>query len=669
MKKTSIFLSLMTAGLVAVAQSPRLSLYEEFTGENCAPCAATNPGLQAILNANTSKAVAIKWQVPIPSAPTPTWSLYQTYKPSIDWRWLGWNASTTSTLINAPTASGYGYPTQNTSGTTTITSGINSAPAGRIDGQHQWTFGAASDHPANLTAGNLATSQAVMSPFAITMNRAWDPTFSTVTVTVSITASQAFTTAGPLLFRLVMVEQEIHFATAPGTNGEKDFYNAARASFPTLQGGTTLPTTWTLGQNQTFTVSCPLPSYIVDKSMVNFVGFIQDDGTRQVKQASTTTTVGLSNDPAVTSIAGSYLSCGANYSPSIVVKNNGTNSITSLTINPALDGTGTAPFTWAGTLAAGASTTFVMPAVAASNGSHTYSVNIVGVSGGIDYNTANNYKSAPFALVSAYLPAPITEAYTAVTFPPTNWFLNNADGGTSTWSRGTPNGFGVAGTGSAKYDFYGNSVVGDADDLYMPPANLTGVSSPLLTFDVAYAQYSTENDKLEVKVSTNCGATWTTVYNKAGTVLMTAPAVTSAFSPSASQWRSESVNMAAYANNPQVLVKFVATSAYGNNLYVDNINLAQTASIANIDKNISSVELYPNPAQNETNVNITVVNAGNVSVSVINNLGQEVSKQATSLNTGSNNVNINTSNLAAGIYNVVISSNEGSTIKKLTVTK
>lgn len=85
MKKTSILLGLLAASFFASGQT-RMSLYEEFTGENCGPCAATNPGLNTLLNANASQVIAIKWQVPIPSAPSTTWSLYQTDKPEIDWR-------------------------------------------------------------------------------------------------------------------------------------------------------------------------------------------------------------------------------------------------------------------------------------------------------------------------------------------------------------------------------------------------------------------------------------------------------------------------------------------------------------------------------------------------------------------------------------------------------
>ena len=77
MKKNLLSFSLVMLGITAFAQTPRLSLYEEFTGETCPPCASTNPGLNTLLAlpTNTTKIVPIKWQVPIPSAPSNTWSL------------------------------------------------------------------------------------------------------------------------------------------------------------------------------------------------------------------------------------------------------------------------------------------------------------------------------------------------------------------------------------------------------------------------------------------------------------------------------------------------------------------------------------------------------------------------------------------------------------------
>src|SRR3954465_405072 len=107
MKKNLLTLCVAVIGMSAIAQSPRMSLYEEFTGETCPPCAATNPGLNKILLApqNATKVIPIKWQVPIPSVPSATWSLYKTNKLDIDWRYKGVSAG------------GYGYVSQNTAAT------------------------------------------------------------------------------------------------------------------------------------------------------------------------------------------------------------------------------------------------------------------------------------------------------------------------------------------------------------------------------------------------------------------------------------------------------------------------------------------------------------------------------------------------------------------------
>ena len=666
MKKTSIFLSLMTAGLMTVAQTARLSLYEEFTGENCPPCAAANPALQTLLNANLAKVVAIKWQVPIPSAPSFTGSLYQTDKIEIDWRYK----SSGGPVGTPPSVSGYGYPSQ-WNFTTTATNGINAAPTGLLDGKHTWQWGGANDHAASLTAACINSAQAVMSPFSVVMNRAWNGTFSAVTVTVSITASQAFTSVGALVYRLVMVEQAVNFATPPGTNGEKDFYNAARACFPNVQSGYALPASWVVGQNVTFTINCTLPAYIIDKSQVNMIGFIQSDGNRLVHQAAKTVPVGLANDAAAGAITGLAFSCGTTYSPTITLKNNGTNTINSMTITPYVDGLAGANFNYATPLAPGATVAVVAPVVTTTGGAHTYSVNISGVSGGVDYNLANNGQTTNFVLVSSYFPLPITEPFTAITFPPTNWWMTNANGGAATWSRAAGTGGYAVGLGSAKYDFYGNNVLGDADHLYMTPANFTGVTNPMLTFDIAYCQYTNELDKLEVMVSSNCGTTWSTLYTKAGAVLAgTNPPQTAAFTAAAAgQWRTDAVNLNAYANMPGVLIKFVATSQYGNNLFIDNVNLSNTAGIKTNANNVTFVDVYPNPAQTETNVHVTLAQAGDVTITVMNSIGQTVNQKMLNLNTGDNNVTLDTRNLADGVYSVLVDTKNGSTVKKLTVSK
>src|SRR5262245_23100723 len=121
MKKNLLAITLLFCGLVSVAQTPRMVLYEEFTGENCPPCASTNPGLNALLLSvtNASRVIAIKWEVPIPSAPSNTWSLYKTNQVEIDWRY------------KSAANGGYGY-----------VPAVTYAPFGKINGQSQAVYGA-----------------------------------------------------------------------------------------------------------------------------------------------------------------------------------------------------------------------------------------------------------------------------------------------------------------------------------------------------------------------------------------------------------------------------------------------------------------------------------------------------------------------------------------------
>ncbi len=646
MKKITLSFSLLITSLTVFSQTPRLSLYEEFTGENCPPCASANPPLNLLLASptNTPKIVAIKWQVPIPSAPSNTWSLYQTNKVEIDWRW--------KTLASG----GYGY-----------TPAINSAPSSKIDGQEASVFGASSGHPANLNNNVISSAAAVPSEFSINMTRAWNQAYSAVNLTVNIQATQSFSATGNLIFRLVMIERHVHFVTAPGTNGEKDFEDVAVKSFPTLQNGTPMTAgTWSVGQTQTFTINCPLPSYIRDKSEIAFVGFIQDDGNQKVAQAGLANSEGLSNDAKAVSAFVPNLSCTNTIAPDVTIKNNGNNGITNFTITPYIDGIIKPIFSWSGNLAVGASTTMAIGSITVSGGSHTFSYNISAVSG-TDNNLVNNSATTKFVTISNYQTTPIVEGFTS-TFPPLNWSTFNATSGPS-WVKSTScGGFGLS-SESTKMDFY-TYASGTINELILPPINLAGVITPTLTFDLAYATYATEADKLEVFVSDDCGDNWTNVYDKSGTNLNTAPPTTSPFVPSAAQWRNESVNLFGYSN-PSILLKFVATSAYGNNLYIDNVNLSQLNPVGVFSTPLSNIniEVFPNPTSGDVNLTVNSINNSNYRINLINSLGQVIFEKNFNFSIGINNIQIETKQYPEGIYNVVLESNNTKTTKKITIIK
>ncbi|MGZ3899885.1 MAG: T9SS type A sorting domain-containing protein [Bacteroidia bacterium] len=664
MKKTFILFSLISSTLFVTSQT-RTSLYEEFTGENCNPCASTNPGLNTLLLSatNQSKVIPIKWQVPIPSAPSATWSLYRTNQAEIDWRY------------KPTTSGGYGYPQT----LSTPTAGyINSAPNGRMDGQEMNAFGLTSNHPAYLNNTAISTAQSMTTNFSINMNTSWDATFSNCAVTVTVTSSTAFTAAGNLMYRLCLVERVINFNTPPGSNGEKDFYDAVRKSYPTTSTGTAvttmgtiLPGSWTAGQSQTFTVNCVIPSYIVDKGQMAFVGFIQDDGTKKIYQAARTSQPQIQNEAKALAVDVPSVACTIAIFPNAVVKNNGVNAITDLTVTPYLDGVTGSVVTWTGNLAPTATTSIPMNMIAPPAGPHTYSYNITGVSGG-DIVPSNNTTKSQFLSSTAYAANPIVEGFTVSTFPPPMWTAFNVDGGVYTFTRSTL--AGGYGTSSESVLFQVNSAAnGDKDDLYLPPTDMSAMSMPELSFDLAYCQVSASNkDSLNVFVSNDCGTSWTKVFGNGSSAMATAPVNSSTFFvPTATQWTTVVTQLTAYANAPQILVKFQVIGNKGNRIFLDNINLKQMGTTSVQQNNLQGITfgISPNPANNEATVSMKSSSNSEVILSVTNTLGQLVYHQQHQVNPGENLIKLDCKDLATGLYMITISNGQSKQTGKLIIAK
>jgi len=182
------------------------------------------------------------------------------------------------------------------------------------------------------------------------------------------------------------------------------------------------------------------------------------------------------------------------------------------------------------------------------------------------------------------LPLPFTEGFTGTTFPPTGWSVVNADAGDTTWVRSPTVGFApTAGSSLAFWNFVVDDT-GNQDEMRTPKLDLSSYSAAQMTFDVAYAAYSaTYMDGLQVLISTDCGTTWTSLYNKTGTTvatgnLPTAALTTASFVPTTAQWRTETINLNTYVGNPGAILAFRNLADYGNNLYIDNINITGTGT-------------------------------------------------------------------------------------------
>ena len=540
---------------------------------------------------------------------------------------------------------------------------VNSVPHGIEDGN---VF---DGNPGNYTQTNINTEYAVPSSFSMNLSHTLSSNNDSIFISCVINCTQALTVTGPLKCHVAITENAIHFTSPPGSNGEKDFYDVMRKMLPDDQG-TTLATTWTVGQSQTINFAVPLPAYIYDKSQIAVVAWIQDNSNKNVKQAAFSPPLPMALDAGVTRIYNiPVLQCSAAITPSITLKNFGTTAITAATINYKIDNGAPSTQTWTGSLAYGDTIQVTLPSITTTQGSHVFTATASSPNNGADMNTYNDSKAGLFAVSLNTVSVPLTEGFTSTTFPPANWLLYNPDGG-ATWSRKTgAGGFGSS-TSCAKMNFF-SSPGENIDDLIIAPVDLSSAITSSIAFNVAYARYNaTYSDQLQLQVSTDCGTTWDTVWDKQGTVLATAPDATSSFTPTSSQWRAETVNLNSYAGQASVFIKFHAISGYGNNCYVDDINITGVAGIGENAMNNILLGIYPNPFSSSTNVQFYLIQQKKVSLSIYDLLGKQVSSvDENTYNSGWHNIIIGSDNLKQGVYYLHIMIGEQEYARKLAIVK
>ena len=246
------------------------------------------------------------------------------------------------------------------------------------------------------------------------------------------------------------------------------------------------------------------------------------------------------------------------------------------------------------------------------------------------------------------------ENFEQALFPPAGWSLA---GSSSLWSRSTDcSGYG-SGSAAALANFY--SVSSGTQDMvsgeFWPSS-----SGDSVIFDHAYAAYSaTYVDSLTIWTSINGGTSWVKLIGlRGGTTgpLNTAGTTTAFFVPTSGQWATKRYALPVGTNR----VRFRAHTAYGNNLYLDNIRV--TGQLADHDVYVAAINAPRGQILVPVDPQVVVKNNGNnnetfmVTV-VIDSAGVVVyadSMQVTGLVSGDTvQVNFPTWSMGIGnIYNV-----------------
>ncbi len=635
MKKGLPILLFTTILFQTLRAQTRLSLYEEFSNENCFPCAAVNPGVQALTASNSSKVVHITYPV---SAPV---------------------SGPLSTAYPAPAAARAAYYS------------VTAPPQGRLNGVKlgSGTAFATPGHPGNLRQADI-DSGASATPFSLSVSHAFNSSGDSVFITV-VMATPAGYTGAPgtsLKLRAALIEDVQYPANPPGINGEQSFPATVREMYPN-PAGTAVASTWTTGQTSNLVIRYTVQR-LVDKSAANIVVWLQDDATKAVLQAALSTPVAIPVDAGISAAqAPQKIICASGttgVAHNALLHNAGSNTLTSARIYYRADAAPVQYFNWSGTLAPGATTPVALPPLTVNAGGlHTFTDSVVQPNGSIDINKGNNVATGRMAVYNTVQQnLPVANGFEGGAIP-AGWILYDADSNGRNWAVarnifGGPAGFG----GSTYFLLHSNYYVpaGETNYAILPAAKLpAGAKS--LSFNYAHAQFATENDALDVVYSTDCGANWTSVWNASGASLSTAPATTGYFIPTASQWMAMTVDMSAVPAN--AMIAFRAVSDYGNSLYLDNVQLSAPAGIASSGIRAGSLGVRPNPATGSAFAAFYLDAPGQVRIRITDATGRDVAITSGYMNAGAQQIPLPIKGLTAGIYSVKIEAGGGAAVTRL----
>lgn len=357
------------------------------------------------------------------------------------------------------------------------------------------------------------------------------------------------------------------------------------------------------------------------------IWFVNNDGDKAVRIDP----LPLANDAAITAIVSpitvaaetNFFSiadalCSSTIDPVVTLANMGNNDLTAANILCSLDGGASTVYNWSGLVPPGTMLDVTLPTLSFNTGAHKLNVWTELPNGNDDANSMNDQMEGSFRSIDPVLPVPFTEGFDAAVFPPDGWSYVHFNPNNYMSRNATAGGFGNS-AGCLKMDHYSGQmdITGQMDYFLFPRVDLsTAPAGTLLEFSVAYRQYNSSSaEKLMVKGSLDCGANWITLYDVEGADLSTGTPATSAFTPSATQWRSEAVDLTAVVGGSDVLLMFQTESNFGNNMYLDDIHIGNIVGIE--EEGAASFAVFPNPNAGDFSIRFNGTVSGSVVLRVL----------------------------------------------------
>ncbi len=266
-----------------------------------------------------------------------------------------------------------------------------------------------------------------------------------------------------------------------------------------------------------------------------------------------------------------------------------------------------------------------------------------------------------FVLADPGQALPYKEGFETLTlFPDNQSFIVEDENADDAWELTT--GVACFGNTCAWLNNYGN-IDGTSDAFISGPIDLSGVdAADPIVFDFVYAykrRFSTNIEELRFYISKDCGETWALRKLIKGDELGPEQ-LSSPYEPvSTAEWiqvNVTNINSPYYVSN--FMFKFEFTNDFGNNIYIDNINLypESMTGLGHLDVN-KEIAIYPNPTTDGFQIIIDVQNDSDYEITLIDNLGQSVrALYSADLSAGTNKLDFSLSGLPVGSYIIRIKS-------------
>jgi hypothetical protein len=100
-----------------------------------------------------------------------------------------------------------------------------------------------------------------------------------------------------------------------------------------------------------------------------------------------------------------------------------------------------------------------------------------------------------------------------------------------------------------------------------------------------------------------------------------------------------------------------------------NITVGNVTGLQELTNNKDKATLFPNPAQTQATIGLTLVESSDVTITILNAVGQIVDRSVSPYNSGKHLIRLDTKQWAPGMYQVLLDTKQGSMQHKLMITE